>query len=126
MAVSVRADDGTLVVRMTRVDMIASMRRRIALPITAVTGVRPLSLELADADRPLFRAPGTYWGRRGIIAGTYHGRGEAPQFWCVRNAEEVLSIDLTGGEISRGLGRIVVAVDDPLGTSRAIAKRVFR
>jgi hypothetical protein len=103
------ARDGRLHVVFAGLDAVWACRRRVDVPLTAVTGARVLSRAEALADKPSVRAPGTYLPGV-IVAGTYRAPRRRPQLWCVHTAEQVLVIDLT--EEAR-LQRIVLDVADP-------------
>ncbi len=120
MGVRIEADDSTLAVVLTGWDAVWALRRRVEAPLASVAGVAVGSRAEVDAERPLFRAPGTFLPGV-IVAGTYHGRHTRPQFWCAHRAEEVLVVDLAG---PAPLARLVLEVDDPHRTAAELAGRI--
>jgi hypothetical protein len=87
-------------------DVLWTMRRRIEVPIAAVTEVRVVRRE--QAPKPGLRLPGAYIP--GVITAGSYGTGDARAFWDVRRAEEVLLIRCKVGSPYRS---IVLEFPDP-------------
>jgi len=115
MAVQIEIAGRELVLRFTGVDRWWTLSRGITVPLWAVTGARLVSRTQALADKPLLRAPGTYWYGV-IVAGSYRWPGRSPELWCVRRGEELLVISLIGQRYAR----VVVEVPKPAAAARAI------
>ena len=109
-AVEIVGDD--LVVTMTGLDRLWSLRRRITVPLAHVRG--------ATADPGVhresagIRSPGTYVPRV-ITSGSYRKDGEWA-FWNLRASQQAVVVELTGERFRR----LVLGVDD----ARAVAERV--
>jgi hypothetical protein len=91
--------DGTLVVEPRGLDVVLAVRRRIAVPLDAVTEVRVVP---RDQLRPRgLRLPGTYLPG-GAIAGSF-GTGEERAFWDVRRGDPLLVVRCAAGAPYRTL-----------------------
>lgn len=103
-------------------DAVWTLRRRVDVPLAAVTAARVLSREVALGEKPLLRAPGTYLPGV-IVAGTYRAPRRRPQLWCVHAADEVLAIDLAD---EAPYERIVLELADPAAAAEEITASVLR
>uniref|UniRef100_UPI003F496E6E hypothetical protein n=1 Tax=Nonomuraea bangladeshensis TaxID=404385 RepID=UPI003F496E6E len=101
----VHIDDGTLVVEMTGLDKLWTLKSRLTIPLGNVRGVTydPGMI----AERKGIRAPGVHLPGV-IVAGTFHLDGEQV-FWDVRNPAKAIVIQLADERYTR----LVVQVDDP-------------
>lgn len=121
MAVEIEVDTQRLRVRMTGWDRLWAVSTGVDVPISTVSGVRPVSREEAFAKGPGLRFPGSYWP--GVIkAGTYLSREHGRSLWCAHRAERLLLIELAG----HWYQRLILEVDEPERASRAIARARFR
>lgn len=103
-----------LVVTLQGMDRFWSLRRRIAVPLSAVRGA---TADPGVVREPAgLRAPGTYVPRF-ITAGTFHKDGERV-FWNVRGSQEPVVIELA----EQAYARLVLGVPD----ARAAAERIER
>jgi hypothetical protein len=109
------ARGGQLHVAFAGLDALWTLKRHVALPLSAVASARVLPLAEALAEKPLIRAPGTYLPGV-IVAGTYrHLRGgRRPQLWCAHSDGDVLVLDLGDAPWER----IVLSVSDPEAAAR--------
>jgi hypothetical protein len=111
---TVEIADDQLVVRMSGLDRLWSLRRRIAVPLSHVRG--------ATADPGVarehagVRAPGTHLPRV-ITAGTYYKDGERT-FWNLRATEEPVVIELTDERFHR----LVLGVADARATAELVER----
>lgn len=117
MTVAVFTHADQLVVALAGWDAFYSLRTRVVVPIESVAEVLVRRTDSLVADRPSLRNRGAYVP--GVMTiGTFRRLSDrAQQFWCVRDADEVLSIELDGAAYER----LVLQVTDPYATARELA-----
>ncbi|WP_163509413.1 hypothetical protein [Fodinicola acaciae] len=116
MTVAVFRHADQLVVALAGWDAFYGLRRRIAVPVETVGEVLVRRTESLVADRPALRSRGAYVP--GVMTiGTFRRLSDGGrQFWCVRDAEEVLTVELAGADYER----LVLQVTDPYATAREL------
>ena len=112
--VSVTASDGCVRVRLKGSDAAWALKRRLDVPLGAVTEVRvadDASRWLGVSGRDLgLRLPGTYVP--GVItAGSFWWKTRGWTFCCLRRGQRALVIDVAPGDIR--YRRLVLGVEDP-------------
>lgn len=112
--VSVRVEDGRLLVALSGWDRVLALRAGLAVPLERVVEARwePSARPGAPLAFP-FRL-GTYWPGR-VAAGLFWTK-QGLHFYDVRSGDKAVVIDLQGDR----LRRIVVEVEDPVSTADAI------
>lgn len=114
MPVTIDIDAAAVTVRFRGRDRVWTLSRGVTVPLERVVGAQARSRAEAQEQSPPLRLPGTYVPGR-LRAGSY-GWGASRQLWCVHRAPEVLVLDLR----DRPYSRIVVEVEDPVGTAARI------
>ncbi len=84
-----------------------ALRRRIAVPLASIRGVRRADPTVVDGWWKGLRMPGTHIPGI-IVAGTYYD-GSKRAFWDVRHPVRAIEVELTGASYDR----LVVDVADP-------------
>lgn len=112
--VSVTVSDGRLRVRLNGSDAIWAFKRRLDVPLSAVTELRvadDLSPWLGARNNELgLRLPGSAFP--GVIAaGSYWSRSCGWTFCCVHRRQRALVVDLEPGAVR--YRRLVLGVEDP-------------
>lgn len=96
-----------LVIRVLGLHQLWALKRRLAVPLAAVSSVRRLEAGEVRGWWKGWRVPGTHVP--GVfIAGTFLRDGER-HFWDVRRAERALALELSAGPYDRAF----VEVKDP-------------
>ncbi|MBL1072779.1 hypothetical protein JK358_00050 [Nocardia sp. 2] len=102
---AVTIDGRNLVVEMPGWEKVWALKGRLEVPLRQVRGIK---VDSAYAERPKgIRFPGTYIPKV-ITAGTYLHQGEKI-FWDVRDPQQSVVIDLSGGKYSK----LVLQVEHP-------------
>jgi hypothetical protein len=100
-------EDGNLVLRLGKRDAAFAFKRRISMPLTAISDVATPARN--SVPRHGLRLPGTEIP--GFIRAGSYGRRAKREFWDVRKGETVLVIDTTGA--AAPYARLVLEVEDP-------------
>lgn len=103
--VELTVDEATLRVRITGKDALYAMSRGMTIPVESIKGISVASSHAIP--RTGLRFPGT--GIPGVLRAGSYGTGSKRDFWLVRQATELLVIELQEGEPYR---RIVLEVPD--------------
>lgn len=98
--------DDSLVVRVGGKDALYALSRGMTIPLSCIEGVAVAPRRAVPTTG--LRLPGT--GIPGVLRAGSYGTGSSRDFWLVRQAEEVLVIELRPGQAYR---RIVLEVPDP-------------
>ena len=93
---SVNLTNEEVVIEMTGLDGVWSMRREVRFPRSAVSKAY---LKPKGMSSPMWRTPGTHVPRI-IKAGVYRGKGRR-EFWFTRYKSEAVVFDLEGEEFDR-------------------------
>jgi len=112
-------DDGNLVLRFGKRDATFAFKRRISMPLVAISDVTTPARK--SVPRHGLRLPGTEIP--GFIRAGSYGRGAKREFWDVRRSETVLVIDSTG---AAPYARLVLEVDDPAGKAAWLRSELGR
>ncbi|MBC3761919.1 hypothetical protein ACUN7V_03430 [Quadrisphaera oryzae] len=119
----IRVSDGQLEVRLTGLDALWSLRRRLVVPLSAVRGAT--ADPGAAAEPKGVRAPGLHLP--GVAAvGTFH-RGGDKTLYAVHSGRRTVVVQLEPGADTAGFARAVVEVPDPRAAvddvNRALSQR---
>lgn len=114
MAISLAVSSTGLRVRFTGPERLAACCRGLDVPFRRVIGSRVMTRRDAIASSPHLPCPGVGWPGR-LRMGAW-GIGERRQLWAVRRGVYVVVVYLSG----RPFHRIVVDVEDPRRTQRAV------
>lgn len=112
---AIEIDGSDLVVRMSRWERLAALRREVRVPRKAVRQVRVTAQPWQELRG--VRAPGMGIPRV-IMLGTTRGRG-GPQFAAVYGNRPAVVVDLEGA----GLRRLIVSMADADSAATAISRR---
>ena len=114
MAISLAVTPTGLRMQFTGVDRVAACTQGIDVSFERIVGSRVMTRGEAIASRPHLPCPGSWWPGR-LRAGSW-GIGERRQLWGVRRSLRVVVVYLSG----RPFHRLVVDVEEPEGTHRAV------
>jgi hypothetical protein len=118
MGATVTIAGGELVVRITGRDRFWALSGGITVPLSGVHKASVVGRRDASVSSSYLRLPGTYLP--GVIRAGSYGFGKRRELWCVRRAERLLVIELTG----RRYRRVVVEVVDPDQVAESINRVV--
>ena len=114
MAISLAVTPTGLRMQFTGVDRVAACTQGIDVSFERIVGSRVMTRGEAIASSPHLPCPGSWWPGR-LRAGSW-GIGERRQLWGVRRSPCVVVVYLSG----RPFHRLVVDVEEPEGTHRAV------
>jgi hypothetical protein len=100
--------DDSLVIRIGRKDSFYALCRGMTIPLSCIQGVAVAPRRAVPATG--MRLPGT--GIPGVLRAGSYGTGASRDFWLVRQADQVLVVELEPGQSYR---RLVLEVPDPHG-----------
>ena len=119
MAVAVRVEGNHLVVDLHGWDRLLSIKGRLDVPVTAITGIEAKSREEIKAlPGRWLRLPGTYVPSM-VHHGSY-GRRPNRDFWALFRQDRVLVVRMDGWDYQR----IVLGMEDPDSVAAELAKVV--
>jgi hypothetical protein len=116
VAIDVGGEPGMLTIRLSGVDAVLSLKRRLDVPGHRITSVDVVPRrDVPRSPGTWLRAPGTHLP--GVARYGSYGRRPRREFWAVRRQDPVLMIEAADWDYAR----IVLGVPDP-GTAAGIAR----
>ncbi len=120
---------GEVVVTLTGLDQVFTLRRTVRVPLAAIIAVRPAP-EMIDSRPVGMRMPGSFVPFRPgpLFAGTFRERGGRRTFWALRRAkaDQILRIDLADDAELTPYRMLVLQVADPVADAERIARAAGR